>query len=127
MLQYINKLKQEKRIYFYHNPTKAELVYFYKNARALIHPSLSEGFGLPIIEAVYFQLPIIASDIAVFKELLDNKYVQFNPTSAQDMAGKINDFIGSKTKANKANLLAKFSFEKMTKETLDLYFEALSN
>lgn len=127
LLQYINKLKQEKKIYFYHNPDKEELVYFYKNALALIHPSLSEGFGLPIIEAVYFQLPIIASDIAVFKELLNNKYISFNPTSPQDMARKLSDFIKSKTKANRTNLPAKFSFEKMTKQTFNLYVEAVSN
>ena len=127
LLQLIKKLKQKKRIFFYHNPTKEELVYFYKNARALIHPSLSEGFGLPIIEAVYFQLPIIASDIAVFKELLNNRYISFNPTSPNDMALRINDFIKSKTKTNWVNLLAKFSFEKMTKQTFNLYIKAVSN
>jgi glycosyltransferase involved in cell wall biosynthesis len=41
----------------------------YKNASIYIFPSLDEGFGIPILEALSFSLPVICSDIDVFKEV----------------------------------------------------------
>lgn len=126
LMQLIKQLNQKKRIAFYHNPSKQDLVSFYKNALALIHPSLSEGFGLPIVEAVYFKLPIIASNIEVFKELLNKKYVSFNPLSVEDIAKKIRFFLSQSKKIEYGNLLQKFSFESMIKETLILYQKMLA-
>jgi glycosyltransferase involved in cell wall biosynthesis len=45
---------QTKNIIFCHNPSLEDFVYFYKNATALIHPSLTEGFGLPLIEKSFY-------------------------------------------------------------------------
>ncbi|MDP4011587.1 MAG: glycosyltransferase family 1 protein, partial [Candidatus Roizmanbacteria bacterium] len=66
------KIKREKieNVQFDHNAGCEELIYYYNHAKALINPSLSEGFGLPLIEATYFGCPVIASDIPVFKEVL---------------------------------------------------------
>lgn len=125
LTQLINQLSQGKRIVFYHNPSKTELIYFYKNASALIHPSLSEGFGLPIIEAAYFNLPIIASDIEVFRELLGRSYISFNSLSIDDITKKINQFLSQRKKVDYANLLKKFSFEKMARQVYNLYQQML--
>ena len=125
LFQLINRLKQEKRILFFNNPSISDLVFFYKNALALIHPSLSEGFGLPSIEAAYFNCPIIASDIKVFKELLGDNYLSFNPNDIDDIAEKIKNFIEKKPSFNHENILKKYSFEKMTAETVKIYGEAL--
>ncbi|OGK25080.1 hypothetical protein A3C25_03430 [Candidatus Roizmanbacteria bacterium RIFCSPHIGHO2_02_FULL_38_11] len=125
LTQLINQLSQGKRIVFYHNPSKTELIYFYKNASALIHPSLSEGFGLPIIEAAYFNLPIIASDIEVFRELLGRNYISFNSLSIDDITKKINQFLSQRKKVDYANLLKKFSFEKMARQVYNLYQQML--
>ena len=115
------RLKVKKNIILYPGATKEDLVFFYKNANALIHPSLSEGFGLPLVEAVYFGCPIIASDIAVFKELLEDKYLPFNPYDVNDIAAKITGFLDKPKKFDYNNLLKKYSFEKMTKNTLEIY------
>jgi len=125
LIQLIKQLNQSKRIIFFHNPKRSDMVFFYKNALALIHPSLSEGFGLPLVEAAYFNLPIIAANIEVFKELLNNKYISFNPLSVKDIAEKIIFFLKQKTKVEYGNLLNKFSFEKMVIETYKLYQQAL--
>ena len=109
------------RVIFYHNPSREDLLFFYKNALALIHPSLSEGFGLPLVEAVYFNLPIIASNIEVFTELLNKKYISFDPLSIVDMTEKINFFLQKKQKPRYGNLLNKFSFENLTNKTFNLY------
>jgi glycosyltransferase involved in cell wall biosynthesis len=121
----INKLKQEKRILFFNNPQISDLVYFYKNGEALIHPSLSEGFGLPLIEAAYFNCPIIASNIKVFKELLGNNYLSFNPNDVNDIAEKIKTFIEKKPKFDYGNILKQYSFEEMTNKTVKIYKSVL--
>lgn len=125
LYQLINRLKQGKRILFINNSTIKDLVFFYKNAHALIHPSLSEGFGLPLIEAAHFSCPIIASDIKVFKELLGNDYLSFNPNDTDDIVKKINSFIENSPKFDYKNIIKKYSFEKMTDETMKVYGEVL--
>ncbi|MEO8740563.1 MAG: glycosyltransferase family 1 protein [Casimicrobiaceae bacterium] len=47
----------------------AELDYVYRHASALIFASSCEGFGLPLVEAMHYGLPVIASDIDVFREI----------------------------------------------------------
>lgn len=64
-----NSAYYNKKIFWYQDITDAELVYCYKNAEALIAASIDEGYGLPIIEAAYYGLPIICSDIPIFREV----------------------------------------------------------
>jgi len=58
-----------KQLFMINNMSDAELLYCYKNAKALITPSVTEGFGLPIIEALSQKTPVLASDIPVFHEV----------------------------------------------------------
>lgn len=130
-----DKLKEEiakegiKNIRFYHTGKVEDLVFFYKNALALINPSISEGFGLPLVEAAYFNLPIIASNLEVFKELFGEEYIYFDPKDVKSIAAKLEKFIEySKSKNPKVNystLLKKYSFEKMTQAIADIYKELL--
>lgn len=126
ILHYINIMKCNKKIMIIKNPNLQDLIFFYKNARALIHPSLSEGFGLPLIEAAYFNTPIIASNIKVFKELLGNNYLSFNPNNVDDISEKINNFIEKKSMFDYKNIMKKYSFTKMTDGTLKIYEDVLS-
>ncbi len=119
--KYVESLQQQNRIVFRTNISRAELTFFYKNALALIHPSLSEGFGLPIIEAAYFKLPIIASRIPVFSELLDDQYLAFDPRDPHDITEKINFFLKHKPRFNYLTLLKKCSFESMAETTFHIY------
>ncbi len=49
--------------------TDAELVTYLRHAQALLLPSFTEGFGIPIVEALSLGTPVIASDLAVFREI----------------------------------------------------------
>ena len=120
----ILKLGAQGKILLYHGATVNDLVYFYKHAKALIHPSLSEGFGLPLIEAAYFKCPIIASDISVMKELLDENCIYFNPYHTEDIHEKILN-ISSSHKPDYSKTLERCSFARMTKDTLSLYKKVL--
>lgn len=117
---FINQSKN-KNIFLIKNPPLKDLIFFYKNALAIVHPSLSEGFGLPLIEAAYFNTPIIASNIAVFKELWKDQYISFNPRDIKDIAEKIKDFLVKKPKFNYKYILKNYSFKKMTEEIIKIY------
>lgn len=127
ILHYIKQCKMEDRIIIVDNATTPDLVFFYKHAQALIHPSLSEGFGLPIIEAAYFNLPIIASNIPVFQELLKGQYISFNPHDTSDIQNKITNFISHPLKADYGSIWEQYSFKTMTQQTLSLYHDALES
>lgn len=64
------------------------------NARALIQPSLYEGFGIPPLEALYLKTPVILSDIPVFKEFYGRMpVVFFKCGDAEDLAYKMKDIM----------------------------------
>ncbi len=118
--KYLKKINN-KNIILIKKPSLNDLVFFYKNALAIIHPSLSEGFGLPLIEASYFKTPIIASNIKVFKELWKDQYLAFDPKNVDDIVNKINYFLSKKPKFDYQKIIENYSFEKMTKMTFSIY------
>lgn len=50
-----------------------------KNARGVLMPSFAEGYGLPLVEALSLKVPVIASDIAVFREVGQNRAIYRHP------------------------------------------------
>lgn len=80
-----------KKLYCYHDLSDGELEYCYKNAKALLFPSITEGFGLPIIEALSHKLPVYASDIPIHREVGGDKIGFFDITNPQDLENKIID------------------------------------
>lgn len=119
------QLRISDKIFFIKSPSREQLKGLYQNAKALIHPSLSEGFGLPIVEAMYFELPVIASAIPVFQELLDTTYFSFSPDSPQSVYDAIHMWEEKNGKVDYSTRLSLFSFEKMAQETAKLYTSVL--
>jgi glycosyltransferase involved in cell wall biosynthesis len=58
-----------RRLFWFEHGNDAELAYAYGQADAIVCASYAEGFGLPIAEAARRDRPVIASDIAVFREV----------------------------------------------------------
>ena len=76
----------------FNNLSDTELDYCYKNSKALVNPSLVEGFGLPLVEALHKGLPVLASDIPVFREVGEDFCTYFDldsPNSLADIIIKI--------------------------------------
>jgi len=76
------ELKVESRLLFL-EPTDSQLQYIYSQARLLIFPSLAEGFGLPIIEAMSAGCLVCASDIACFREIAADAAIYFDPLNVE--------------------------------------------
>ena len=111
-------------IHLYHQARSEDLVFLYKNSKALINPSLSEGFGLPIVESLYCRTPVIASDIPVFKELMGDEYISFDPMDVESIKSALASFLARKEHTIPP-LNKKFSFEHMVQKYLDLLQELL--
>ncbi|TGK01994.1 glycosyltransferase family 1 protein [Leptospira langatensis] len=82
-------------IYFVENPNDSQLGWLYQNCSYFVFPSLHEGFGLPLLEAIKMGKPCIVSDIPVFHEVLDVLTDSFVPPkdmeawkNALSLAGK---------------------------------------
>jgi glycosyltransferase involved in cell wall biosynthesis len=115
--------EDKKRIFLYHPTSSAELLFLYRNALGMVNPSLSEGFGLPLIEAATQGLPIAASDIPVFRELLGTQYIRFNPEDPLDISTALEQLFVQQSSRKKYSIPPDFSFEQMVKS----YIEILSS
>jgi len=106
--------------------------WLYQHCKAYIFPSLSEGFGLPGLEAMAHGAPVVSSDATCLPELYGNAAYYFDPTSTEDMAAKIDDVLASAPLRKKLitaskTQLAKYSWRRMAEETLDVYKEVLGD
>lgn len=67
------------------NISDSELRWLYENGQFYVYLSLDEGYGLPIIEADYFNIPQLISDIQVFREISQKDVVFANPLSVENI------------------------------------------
>jgi glycosyltransferase involved in cell wall biosynthesis len=87
-ISFIKSLEKENtsdKIIFYGKATDQELANLYSNAIALVMPSLMEGFGLPVLEAMSLKCLVVCSNIPSFKEIAANSAIYFNPEDANDI------------------------------------------
>jgi glycosyltransferase involved in cell wall biosynthesis len=68
-LQRLDGFCNQNRILVIPKVTDSELAWLYQNTSLFVFPSLDEGFGMPILEALYFNSKMLLSDIEVFHEV----------------------------------------------------------
>ena len=74
------------RVHFLDHLDEGQLKTTWQRCAALLFPSLYEGFGLPLVEAMHFQKPIIAGPIGPIPEILGQSYRPCDPTKPADLA-----------------------------------------
>jgi len=107
-----------------------ELKWLYQNAQAYVFPSLSEGFGLPGLEAMVHNCPVVSSNATCLPEIYEDAAVYFDPNNPEDMASKITSVITSqklkKSLVQKGHAqAAKFSWRRMAEQTAEVYHSVL--
>lgn len=107
---------------------REELSRLYSGAMAFIYPSLYEGFGLPIVEAMSCGTPVITSDIGSMKEIADGFGLLVNPESVESIAGAIskinrNEKLREELKIKSLKRAGDFSWEKAALQTMEIYRE----
>ncbi|MCL9683003.1 glycosyltransferase family 4 protein [Legionella maioricensis] len=71
-LDMLDRCEQLKSVVIESQSPDEELINYLLHARALLFPTFSEGYGLPLIEVLSFNTPVIASDLPVFREIAGN-------------------------------------------------------
>ncbi|PWU04094.1 MAG: hypothetical protein C5B43_05070 [Verrucomicrobia bacterium] len=103
-----------------------DLVILYNLAKLFVFPSLHEGFGLPILEAMRCGAPVIASNRSSFPEIIGLKEALFDPLSPVDMAMKMKRVLLEKDFYNSLILNSSvqkkmYSWERSAKNALDAF------
>lgn len=90
-----SRLRQQgldRHFTFIDHAAEDELQAWYKNARALLFPSRYEGFGLPLIEAMANDCPVLCADTAIFHEIGGVAPVFFDPNSPASLGQALEGF-----------------------------------
>lgn len=125
-----------KNLTWFSDLDDTELVYCYKNAKALLFPSIIEGFGLPLIEALHYGCPVMASDIPVFREIGSDRCAYFSIDTTDDLVSKVNEFetCGKLPDVNQNDDFkwinwqeSSLGFYKIIKEHFEKYEDSLTN
>lgn len=116
------------KVKFLHTVSDEELNEFYKYAIFYILPSLYEGFGLPVLEAMKHNCPVITSNISSLPEAGGGAALYVDPENVDDIAKKMTKLLNDE-KLRKELIekgkeqVKKFSWEKTAKETLKVLEE----
>lgn len=102
------------------------LVALYSSAQCFIMPSLEEGFGIPILEAMAAGCPVASSNKGALPEVGDGACVYFDPLSQNDMSEKITNVLNStvlRKQLIREGLVRykQFSWRRLAQQTLEAY------
>jgi len=93
--QAVAKHGLQTRVTLLNGVTDAQLSSLYQECKLLACPSLYEGFGLPVLEAMLHGAPVACSSVSSLPEVAGDAAVLFDPLSVQDMADKIQTLLDS--------------------------------
>lgn len=118
-----NKFGITDKVKFLENVQDEELDIFYRHAVCYVLPSLYEGFGLPVVEAMQRNCPVITSNVSSLPEAGGDAALYIDPENVDDIAEKMMHLLTDKKLREELiekgkKQVHKFSWEKSAKETL---------
>jgi len=128
----IKSLNLQKYIVILKSVPECDLVKFYNIADVFVFPSVQEGFGFPVLEAMACGTPVITSNISSLPEVVGSAGIMLDPMDANGFARAIYVVLTNrslKEEMGKKSLerARKFSWKKCAKKTLDTYKEVLGH
>ena len=108
-----------------------DLPFIYAGARVFVFPSLYEGFGLPVLEAMASGVPVVCSNASTLPEVTAGAAAMFEPEDVDGLNRLINKALEDDAWRNvaiKKGLLqaSKFSWQRCAEETMAVYKEVLT-
>lgn len=106
-----------------------ELTKLYRNAALYVFPSLNEGFGIPVLEAFKYDLPVLTADNSCLPEVGANAILTFNPFDVDDIAQKIKEVLSDDMTRQDMILkgrerLKDFSWQKTAIDIIEIFKKA---
>lgn len=122
----IEKLGLKNRIIFLKNIPFADLPGIYQMASVFVYPSFYEGFGIPIIEALYSGIPVVAATGSCLEEAGGPNSLYVSPDDANGLAKAINQILENpqlqkEMKAKGLEFVQKFNSPLVTQQLMDCY------
>lgn len=129
--KFIEKNKMQNQVFFLKNVSMEDLAKIYQLASIFIYPSLYEGFGIPIIEALFSKTPVITSNLSCLPEAGGPDSLYIDPNNTDDIRSKINFLWENKSERDRRSersfqFVQKFNEEQIAKEMMEVYKEVLS-
>lgn len=128
--QLIDKKGLQKRVLFLHNVTNEDLPAVYQQAEIFVYPSYFEGFGIPILEAMVSDIPVITSSGSCFPETGGDAARYINPNNPEEIAIHCDEIMSDtelqKKMVKRGRIHAeKFSDEAVVKSIMQVYHNTL--
>lgn len=131
VLSYVKKHDLEKHIIFLKNITYADLPALYSLSKIFIYPSKYEGFGIPVIEALWTKTPVITSNVSSMPEAAGTGAHYVDPENAADIADGIirlltnKDYYVELMNNGFSHIQRKFTSKEIAEEMMKVYEKAL--
>ena len=122
----ITALNLDKSVLIINSASDFEIRCIYKLSNIFVSPSLYEGFGIPVLEAMAAKVPFVLSDIDVFKEITNNEGLYFDPENTDSITNKIlylinNDYEKKRLIKYAEKRINDFDFNQLTFNLKKLY------
>ena len=114
---YIAENNLQNKVVFLENVELKELASIYRMASVFIYPSVFEGFGIPIIEALYSKTPVITSKGGCFSEAGGENTVYIDPLNTEEIKGELEEILAN---SEKRELMKQKGFEFVQKFNDDI-------
>ena len=124
--KYLVKKNFEDQVQFLENVSMEELAAIYKLSDIFVYPSLFEGFGIPVIEALFSKTPVITSNVSCLPEAGGENSLYIDPENFEDLRSKIlflwNNSSERDRRAEKgAQFVQKFKDEQIADQLIEAY------
>jgi len=121
----VKKLQLENRVVFLNYVSDEDLPYLYNSAACFIYPSLYEGFGLPVLEAMACGCPVITSNVSSLPEVVGEAGILIDPYNIDEIAEALqkvltDENLRQELKRKGLEQARKFSWEKTARGILKI-------
>ncbi|ANI88122.1 glycosyl transferase family 1 [Arachidicoccus ginsenosidimutans] len=130
--QYLHENNLENRVQFLKNVSMQELAIIYQSSSVFLYPSVFEGFGIPIIEALYSKVPVITSKGSCFPEAGGNSSFYIDTFDEKMLAEKANLLMNNEnlyqqTVENGYKYAQRFNDDVIAKQVMNLYQQTIKH
>ncbi|MDP1727897.1 MAG: glycosyltransferase family 1 protein [Bacteroidota bacterium] len=126
IIDFINSNHLQKRVTLINQVDYTDLPCLFQLAYVFVYPSLLEGFGIPVLEALKSRVPVITSNCSSLPEVAGNAAILVDPTNINEIKDALekacfNNSLRDQLIANTGNQIKKFDGKELATELMEVY------